>query len=80
MLMHKLLNPLLGSHCLKKEEKRKVYASQRPRALRKGPLTSRLARPHQGSLKTSLGEGRDRTSEDRAGCQQCPETPGLSFS
>eukprot|EP00983_Pelagomonas_calceolata_P126495 1161310-Pelagomonas_calceolata.AAC.1 len=27
-----------------KEKKRKVYASQRLRALRKGPLTSRLAR------------------------------------
>eukprot|EP00983_Pelagomonas_calceolata_P012939 413288-Pelagomonas_calceolata.AAC.1 len=28
----------------RKKEERKVYASQRPRALRKGPLTSKLAR------------------------------------
>eukprot|EP00983_Pelagomonas_calceolata_P072673 1151818-Pelagomonas_calceolata.AAC.1 len=51
-------------------------------ALRKGSLTKGR---HQGSLKTtlataSLGEGRDRTIQEvRAGCQQCPETPGLSF-
>eukprot|EP00983_Pelagomonas_calceolata_P080458 1155150-Pelagomonas_calceolata.AAC.13 len=47
----------------KKKEKRKVYASQRPRALREGPLTSRL-----GFRNVTKAKGLVSSTKTKAAC------------